>query len=411
MEGLKRFLQTSYTAYQTVENAAALLEENGFMRLSERDSWHLSEGEGYFTVRGGSLIAFRYGKGPFKILASHTDSPCFKLKENAAMQGDAFTRLNTEEYGGAIRYTFFDIPLRIAGRVVRETETGVQTENFVSPFVVVIPSLAIHMNRDVNDGFKPDLQKDTLPLLSLGKTELSPLLASPLSYDLFASPDVTPFEHGATGEFLSSPRLDDLTSVYASLNALIGETVGACVCACFNHEEIGSRTYGGAGSGFLSSVLARIAEENGETGEDFERMLASSLLVSLDNAHSIHPNSPEKCDPTNHAVMGGGVVIKGHAGGAYTTDALTSAVMKKIFQRHDVKYQMFFNRSDMRSGSTLGAVSLSQVSVPSVDLGIAQLAMHSAVETIAKADYFELEKALTAILTSKICMDDGSASL
>ena len=402
LEGLARFLGSSYTAYQAVQNAAAFLAAHGFCPLLESEEWNLQRGGRYFTTRNGSaLIAFTLGEqaeSAFKIVASHTDSPALKLKENAALSDGAFTRLNVEPYGGGIWYSFFDRPLKIAGRVVREREGELVAENYVSEENIVIPSLAIHMDRSVNEKFSPNAQTDLLPLWSLGKEELGSALHGALSFDLFAACAEQPFSSGRHGEFLSSPRIDNLSSVAASLSALAdpNEGEGVLVAACFDSEEVGSHTLQGAGSGFLRSVLSRIAESLSLSASEYERMLSRSFSVSLDNAHSLHPNHPEKCDPTNRAVMGGGVVIKGHAGGAYTTDAASSAVIKRIFARADVKFQTFYNRSDMRSGGTLGAISLSEVTLRTADLGLAQLAMHSAAETFAKADYEELIKGLTA---------------
>lgn len=403
MNGLLRYLETSYTAYQAVENAVAYLREQGFSELNEQSAWNLSEGGKYYVVRNGSsIVAFTVGKGnAYKIIASHTDSPALKLKEHAALHSAPFTKLNTEPYGGALYYTFFDRPLKIAGRIVREKDGILTAQNYVSDTTVSIPSLAVHMNRDANDKFAPNPQVDLLPLLSLGEQELD--LNGAISYDLFAVCAEAPFVSGANNEFVSSPRVDNLTSVYSSLCALAqSEHDGICVAACFDNEEVGSRTLQGAGSDFLANVLERIAVARGLSKEDYLCALASSFVLSLDNAHSLHPNHPEKCDPTNRAVMGGGVVIKGHAGGAYTTDALSSAIVKKIFADANVRYQTFYNRSDMRSGSTLGTISISQVSIPSADLGIAQLAMHSAVELFAAEDYFELEKGLSAFYDSTI---------
>ncbi len=403
----REFLKTSYTAYQTVENVESILREAGFSELYEQDSWPLEEGGKYYVKRSGSIIAFRCGAGAMRIVASHTDSPCLKLKENAALSDENFTRLNAEPYGGGLWYTFFDRPLKIAGRVVVTDGERLFAKNAVSAYNVVIPSLAIHQNRDANEKFAPNLQTE-LPLLALGKHDLGDLLKDAVSYDLFLSPDAEPFDSGAEFEFLSSPRLDNLSSVYFSVMALIeaDSIEGTAVAACLEAEEIGSRTYGGAGSDFLKSTLFRII---GDSEELKMRTLARSFLVSLDNAHSLHPNHPEKCDPTNRAVMGKGIVIKGHAGGAYTTDGMTSAVMKTILARAGVKYQTFFNRSDVRSGSTLGAISLSEVSIPSVDLGLAQLAMHSAVETLAKHDLTELHRGLVAFYRSTILFDGGAA--
>ena len=408
---LKDFLKSSFTAYQAVENAKAFLTEMGFVSLDEGEAWKLSAGGKYFVTRGGSsLIAFRCGEGPFKIVASHTDSPCLKLKEHAVQESGPYARLNVEEYGGGILYSFFDRPLRLAGRVMRNTEKGVKTELYVSDFCVTVPSLAIHMNRDVNDGFKPDRQNDIEPMLSLGKADLDAILGDNVGYDLFAVPDVEPFSSGVNGEFLSSPRIDNLTSVFGSLLALADDGCkGNCLVACFDSEEIGSRTRQGAAGDFLKSVLTRIALSQG-IGE-LSPLLAQSFLISLDNAHALHPNRPDKCDPTNRPVLGGGIVIKGHAGGAYTTDGLTSAVIKRIFSDNGVRFQTFYNRSDMRSGSTLGAISLAQASIPSVDLGLAQLAMHSAVETMAKSDFEELVKGLKAVFASRIVMKSDGAEI
>ncbi len=409
MEHLLRYLETSYTAYQAVENAKNLLLSKGFLPLSEREDWSLQKGGKYFTERNGSaLIAFTVGSGSgFKIVASHTDSPCLKLKENPVTTTEKFAKLNVEPYGGGIFYSFFDRRLKLAGRLVKEENGALHAENYVSDFTLVIPSLAIHMQRDVNEKFAPNPQVDLLPLLCMGETDFQALLGNPLSYDLYAVCAEAPFSSGQKGEFVSSPRIDNLTSAYGSLEALLSAECGSGVnvAALLDNEEVGSRTRQGAGSDFLKNTLERIEGAlNGKNG-DLKRAAANSFLVSLDNAHSVHPNRPEKCDPTNRAIMGSGIVIKGHAGGAYTTDALSSAVMKQIFNKAGVKYQTFYNRSDMRSGGTLGAISLGQVGVLSADLGLAQLAMHSAVETFAASDYEELLKGLQAFYASSIEID------
>ena len=415
MNGLLRYLETSYTAYHAVENGVKQLLENGFLPLREGEEWNLTEGGKYFVIRGGSaLIAFCLGRGSgYKIVASHTDSPCLKLKENPVTATEGFYKLNVEPYGGGIWYSFFDRPLKLAGRVVREKDGALVSETYESDFLLTIPSLAVHMQRDVNEKFAPNPQIDLLPLLGMSETDFNALLGNPLSYDLYAVPAETPYVSGISGEFVSSPRIDNLTSAYSSLRALIESepSAGVSMAACLNHEEIGSRTREGAGGDFLKTTLERIALSLGKTHEEYCREVSASFLVSLDNAHSLHPNHPEKCDPSNRVKLGGGVVLKGHAGGAYTTDALSSAVMKKIMQGAGVKYQTFYNRSDMRSGGTLGAISLSQVSVLSADLGLAQLAMHSAVETIAKSDYAELEKCLKAFYESGIAINGDTATV
>lgn len=402
-------METSYTAYQAVENARNLLLEHGFTALKEREEWDLSLGGKYFVERNGSaLIAFTVGSGSgFKIVASHTDSPCFKLKENPVITAEPFKKLNVEPYGGGIWYSFLDRKLKVAGRLIKEKHGMLHAENYVSDFNLIIPSLAIHMQREVNEKFAPNPQIDLLPLLGMDIADFHALLGDPLSYDLYVVCAEPPFVSGSASELVSSPRIDNLTSVYGALSALLDAEPGSGVnvAACLDNEEVGSRTHQGAGSDFLKNTLERIELSlNGEKS-DFKRTAANSFLVSLDNAHSVHPNHPDKCDITNRAVMGGGVVIKNHAGGAYTTDALSSAVLKKIFGKADVKYQTFYNRSDMRSGGTLGAISLGQIGVLSADLGLAQLAMHSAVETFAASDYKELLNGLTAFYASDLQID------
>lgn len=412
---LLQYLETSYTAYQAVENAEKFLTEKGFKRLSEGERWSLSEGGKYYVTRGGSaLIAFTVGKGnAYKIVASHTDSPCLKLKENPVTATEKFKKLNVEPYGGGIWYSFFDRPLRLAGRVIRENEGKLISENYVSDFTLLIPSVAVHMQRDVNDKFAPNPQVDLLPLLGMNELDFNAILGNPLSYDLYVVSAEKPFSSGMNKEFISAPRIDNLSSVFSSLESLAADTYseGVCVAACLDSEEVGSHTRSGAAGDFLKAVLRRIAEARGLNETDFYRAASTSFLISLDNAHSVHPNHPEKCDPTNRAVMGGGIVLKGHAGGAYTTDAFSSAVVKKIFKEAGVKYQCFYNRSDMRSGGTLGAISLGQISIPSADLGLAQLAMHSAVESFCGNDYEELLKGLNAFYSSEIIINDSVISV
>ncbi len=417
---LLEFLETSYTAYQATEQAKNLLFKNGFVALSETDDWVLNENGRYFVERGGSsLVAFTVGRldnFSFKIVASHTDSPALKLKENAVTPTGPYARLNAEPYGGGIYYSFFDRPLKIAGRLVVEEEGVLKSETAASEYLVTIPSLAVHMNRGVNDGFTINAQTDLLPLLALSEKGESPDFLSALtektviSYDLYVVNADKPYRFGLNHEFIASPRLDNLTSVCASLQSLIAHegSGGVAVAACLDNEEVGSQTLQGAGGDFLENVLRRIAYALKFDDNEYYKALASSFLISLDNAHAMHPNHPEKCDPTNKTVMGGGVVIKSHANKAYTTDALSSAVVKTIFKKAGVKYQSFFNRSDMRSGGTLGAISLGHVGILSADLGLAQLAMHSASECFAAGDYEELISGLTAYYSSDIFFtEDG----
>ncbi len=411
MKRLLSYLQNSYTAYHAVENAKTLLLERGFTPLSEREPWHLKEGGKYFVTRNASsLIAFTVGEGNgFKLIASHTDSPCFQVKENPVAEENGYQKLNVEPYGGSLYYSFFDRPLRLAGRLIKEKGGELVTELYTSEYNLVIPSLAIHQNREANEKFAPNAQVDLMPLLSLGDKKA--LFEDCVSYDVFLSCDETPFVNGANGEFISAPRIDNLTSVLASLTALDGAKNGVCVAACLNNEEVGSATYQGAGSNFLAQTVNRIASAKGMNDEALTSALCSSLMISLDNAHAVHPNHPEKSDPTNKCRPGGGVAIKNHAGKAYATDALTSALIKSLFNKAGVPYQSFYNRSDVRSGGTLGAISLGQLSVPCVDLGLCQLAMHSAVETFAYGDYLALIKGLTAFYASDVTVTDQGGKI
>lgn len=415
METLLDFLKNSLTAYHACENAKARLVENGFSPLKETEDWELSEGGKYFIERGGALIAFTVGgldNFSYKIVASHVDSPALKLKENPVEKRGAYAVLNVETYGGGVWYSFFDRPLRIAGRVVKSENGRVYSETVTSPFLLSVPSLAVHQNRGVNDGFAVNAQTDLSPLLSLngGEADWLERIAGDgktMGYDLYLVNADSPYFFGAEDEFLASPRIDNLTSVCASLDALLSkaDSDGICVAAFLNHEEIGSRTTQGADGDFLENALRRIAYALRFDDNEYYKALASSFLLSADNAHAVHPNHPEKADPTNKTVLGGGVAIKAHANGAYITDALAAATVRTIFDKAGVKHQNFFNRSDMRSGSTLGVAALTRMGVAGADIGLAQLAMHSACECFAKEDYAELVNGLTAFYSSDLLAD------
>ena len=415
METLLDFLKNSLTAYHACENAKARLVENGFSPLKETEDWELSEGGKYFVERGGALVAFTVGgldNFSYKIVASHVDSPALKLKENPVEKRGAYAVLNVETYGGGVWYSFFDRPLRIAGRVVKSENGRVYSETVTSPFLLSVPSLAVHQNRGVNDGFAVNAQTDLSPLLSLngGEADWLERIAGDgktMGYDLYLVNADSPYFFGAEDEFLASPRIDNLTSVCASLDALLSkaDSDGICVAAFLNHEEIGSRTTQGADGDFLENALRRIAYALRFDDNEYYKALASSFLLSADNAHAVHPNHPEKADPTNKTVLGGGVAIKAHANGAYITDALAAATVRTIFDKAGVKHQNFFNRSDMRSGSTLGVAALTRMGVAGADIGLAQLAMHSACECFAKEDFAELVNGLTAFYSSALLAD------
>ncbi len=409
------FLQDSPTAYHACANVKELLLSRGFTQLFETEDWEIAAGGKYFVTRGGSsVIAFTVGdldEFAYKIAATHLDSPALKMKENAVRKQGAYLTLNTEKYGGGVWYSFFDRPLKIAGRALKKEGAALIAENVISPFTVVIPSLAIHQNREVNDKFSVNAQIDLQPLLGFAEGDFSSAElvekiagAGVLSYDLFLVNADVPYSFGVNDEFLAAPRVDNLVSAYASIEGLLsgGERGGIAVAACLDCEEVGSLSTQGADSDFLENTLRRIAYALRFDEGEYYKALAGSFLLSVDNAHAVHPNHPEKSDPTNPVTMGKGIVLKSHAGKAYITDATSSAIVKSILEGADIPYQTFFNRSDMPSGSTLGAISQRHVGVRGADIGIAQLAMHSACECFAKVDYAHLVGGVSAFFAATL---------
>ena len=397
INGLFDFIKASPTAYHTVHTAAERLRSEGYTELSEGGEWKLSPGGRYYTVRNGtSLIAFRYKSSAhgFMIVASHSDTPSFRVKMNAELEG-AYTRIATEKYGGMIYYSWLDRPLSIAGRVAVESESG------------VIPSVAIHLRRNVNDGVALNPAQDMLPLYSnRGGEGLLSLVAKKLgigedgilSHDLFLYNLEESRCFGADGEFFLSPRPDDAGCVYSSLEAFLAaaDAESVPVLAVFDNEEVGSETKQGAASTFLADTLRRIA------GGELSAMLAESFMVSADNAHALHPNHPELSDARCAPVLNGGVVIKYNASQRYATDGLSAAVFEKICKSADVPVQCYYNRADLPGGSTLGSISDTRVSIPTVDIGLPQLAMHSAVETAGVRDVEAMILALTEFYSSAL---------
>lgn len=418
MNLLGEFLDKSKTAFHACENAADFLKQNGFEELKENEKWTLSKNGKYFVTRNGSaIIAFRLGgENSFNIVASHGDSPCFKIKANPEIKSDNYEKLNVERYGGGIFYSWLDTPLTIAGRVIVSRDNELIAKLFTSDHTFVIPSVAIHFNRSVNDGIKLNPQTDMSPVTDILSDEIKgnelekelEKIADGgkiVDYDLYVVSALKPFLAGFKNELLCSPRIDNLTSAISSLEALADSSPKEiAVCYVADNEEVGSGTKQGAGSKFLFDVLKRISKNLGKETE-LDEMLASSFIVSDDNAHAVHPNHPEFSDPTNRVKLGEGFVIKHHANQNYTSDAYSSAIIKHIFDNAGVKYQDFYTRSDMPCGGTLGAISSSQVSIKSVDVGIAQLAMHSATETMAVKDYETAKKGLTAFYNARIIAD------
>jgi len=400
---LKSFLNSSYTSFHTTQNVCEILKENGFEQLTLGNKRSLRKNGKYFVTRNGSsVIAFVIGaNNVFNVVESHTDSPCFKVKGNKPVLGDV-ARLNTEKYGGAILYTYFDRPMKIAGRLITETANGVESQLVVSKYNVVIPSLAIHQNRGVNDGFAVNTQTDTLPLFSQGEKDLYATLTENkvLDADLFVVPATEAFTSGVDNEYLCSARIDNLTSVYASVQALISAQPQAiAVMACLDNEETGSGTRQGAPS-FLEQTLNAVC--SALNLDEHERLFAreNGMVLSVDNGHARHPAHTEKADPAEFAVMGGGVTIKHHVN--YATDGLSSAIVKKLLSDNKIKYQELYNRSDVSCGSTLGLVTSRQLGMKVCDIGIAQLAMHSACETCASKDVDEMQRCIKVFFGADI---------
>ena len=406
MKALTQFLNSAHSPYHATAALEKELVAAGYTRLQEEKAWDLTPGGKYYLTRNGSsILAFRLPKEApegFLISASHTDRPCFKVKENGILAGN-YTRLAVEKYGSVIIAPWLDRPLSVAGRVIVETESGVESRLVdFDRDLLLIPNVAIHMNRKINEGHTWNLTVDTLPLLGGKDTgdkfwqELEELAGGKvLGHDLCLYVRQEASLWGLEEEFFSAPAIDDLECAWACTQGFLEaeETANIPVLAVFDNEEVGSGSYQGAAADFLESVLARICQA---LTLDESCQKAKSFLVSADNGHALHPNHPELSDASNAPVVNGGVVIKFNATLKYTTDGLTAAIFRKICQKADVPVQTYCNRADMAGGSTLGNVSLRQVSVPSVDIGLAQLAMHSCYETAGVKDVSYLVQAMTA---------------
>lgn len=409
---LMEFLDASHSVYHATAYLAQTLEQAGYTRLEETKSWALQPGGKYYLTRGGSaVIAFRIPERQpqgFLLSASHCDRPTFKIKENGEMKG-AYTRLATEKYGGMLMHTWLDRPLSIAGRVLVETEDGVRSVLVdIDKDLLLIPNVAIHMNRAANDGYKWNPAVDTLPLLGGkdAKGKFQTLLEEAaggkiLGHDLFLYVRQKSVVWGMDNEYISSPALDDLECAWGCTQGFLNarESENIPVLCVFDSEEVGSASVQGAASDLLENLLDRICAG---LKLDLKRMLANSFMVSADNAHALHPNHPELADPTNAPVVNGGIVLKFNANQRYTTDGITAAIFRKVCKTANVPVQTYCNRADIPGGSTLGNISLAHVSVPTVDIGLPQLAMHSCYETAGVKDARYLEEAMTAYYGSAL---------
>lgn len=410
------FIQCSPTASHTAATVRAMLVQAGFTQLLESQPWDLQPGGRYYTTRGmSSLIAFQVPKADFhgfSVIAPHGDSPCFKVKESPELRVDGqYTKLNTEVYGGMQLALWTDRPLSVAGRLAVRTDNGVKGVLCdIRRDLLLIPGVAIHMNRGVNEGVKLDPQKDTLPLLGGSQADLKKLVAENagvapediLSWDLYLYSRAQGTVFGAEKEFIAAPRLDDLECVFAAAKAfLAGENrENVTVLSLFDNEETGSLTRQGADSPFLSEVLERLSLSCGKSREEHLRAIASGFMLSADNAHAVHPDSPEKSDPTNRCYLNGGVVVK-HSP-RYASDALTAGLFQRICQKAGVPVQVYYNNSKIPGGGTLGNLSGSHVALPTVDIGLAQLSMHSPYETAGAKDLDYMVWAMQAFYESVI---------
>lgn len=428
-KGLISFIEKSPTAFQATENFGIMLSENGYTQLFENCEWELVPGGKYFVTRNmSSIIAFRIPKevsrSGFMICASHTDSPTFKLKsECEAVSGD-YTKLNTEKYGGMIISSWFDRPLSVAGRAIIKKDGHILPVSVnIDRDLLIIPNVAIHMNRAVNEGFKFNPAVDTLPLFkcksdSKSSKSIYDLAAdaagvdrdSLLGADLYLYNRTKGAIMGADDEFFSAPRIDNLMCAYSTLSGFIASSDCASipVWCSFDNEETGSESKQGAASDFLLGTLSCICEK---LGKKLSAVLPMSFMVSADNGHAKHPNHPELSDGMNAPTLNGGVVIKYNASQRYTTDALSAAIFTEICEKANIPLQRYYNRSDMPGGSTLGSISNTKVSLNTIDIGLAQLAMHSSYETAGTADALYLVNASKAVYETVIKLDNNGYSL
>ena len=408
------FLYKSPTAYHSVATIKERLDLNGFTEVKESEKWDLQKEGKYYVIKNDSaLIAFEIGTGDveedgFKLIGAHTDAPGFRIKANPEMVSEGkYLKLNTEVYGGPLLYTWFDRPLGIAGKVALKGNSPLKPEvklvNINKP-LLIIPSVAIHMNRSVNEGFNVNKQKDTLPLLSLinDKFEKNGYLVKVLAEELkVEASDILGFDLGLyevekgaviglNEEFISAGRLDDMWMVYTGIQALIESKANKStkVMVCIDNEEIGSLTAQGANSALLLNILERITLALGKDREGLHRALSNSLMISADLAHAVHPNAEEKHDPTNRPVLGNGPVLKTAASGSYSTDSYNAAIFEGLCKTANVPYQKFFNRSDVRGGTTIGPITTSLLTIPVMDMGAPLLSMHSIRELATVKDNY-----------------------
>ena len=424
------FIEKSPSPFHAVDTVCRMLDQAGFVRLQEGRAWQLQpQGKYYVTRNRSSVVAFAMPAGEwggFLLTSSHSDCPTFKVKPGAELEAAGlYTMLDTEGYGGMLCSTWLDRPLGVVGRVLVETDQGVETRLVtLDPLRLVIPNLAIHMDRQANDGKKYSKQTDMLPLLgdagakgSFDRLVAQAAGAEPgqvLGSELYLYNPQPGQKVGAEGEYICCPRLDDLECAFGTLQGFVQAQPGCNVnvYAMLDNEEVGSGTKQGADSNFLASVLERVCLCSGRDRQGYFAALAASMMISADNAHAVHPGYPGKSDPVTRTRMNGGVVIKSNANQAYTTDAVSAALVKSIAAKAGAPVQYFVNHSDVRGGSTLGNISSTQAAISTVDVGLPQLAMHSCCETAGSKDLEALVDLCRGFYSSSLTLQqDGSWSL
>ena len=427
LKDLMDFLDSSVTMFHAINECEKVLQRSGFTYLPENEKWNINKGKYYTKRNSSSLIAFDIAEGDyrFQISAAHSDSPTFKLKDRPVIEANGYLKLNVEGYGGMINATWLDKPLTLAGRVMVNTDKGIDTRLLhIDRDLLIIPNVPIHFNREINKGFAFNNQVDMLPIFSAGnlkEDDFDNMIAKELGIepeailakDLYLVNRQKAAIIGFDNELISSGRLDDLECVYTSLRGFVeAENKNHInVFAVFDNEEVGSVTKQGAMSTFLASTLDRVNTALGKSKEEYYRAIAKSILISCDNAHAVHPNHPELFDVKNRPVLNQGIAIKESANQKYTTDAFSRAILKKILEKKNIPYQTFANRSDIAGGSTLGNLSNTVVSMNAVDIGLPQLAMHSAYETAGAKDVGYAFETLKAFFEANIDIKDDKVAI
>ena len=419
VNNLLDFLNHNHSEFNAANNIREILKSNGFIELNEKEDFKIKKGANYFIVRNdSSVIAFKIPKKlndfRYAITASHLDSPCLKLKMENDIVSNNYHKLNVEKYGGLILSTWLDRPLSLAGRIIVKDGNKLKTQFIdIEKPLMIIPNVCIHFNRNINDGFSYNPEIDLKPILSLGNNESSLMdflseyinvkKENIITYELNTYNFTKSYVGGQHDEFIMSPRIDNFESVYLSLMAFIeSDNKDVSVFVAFNNEEIGSETYSGADCDLLKNTLKRISNSLGYNENEYFSSIANSFMLSIDNGHATHPNHPELSDSNNPVFLNKGPIIKFNSNMAYMSDGATSAEIINLCKNNNIPYQIFYNKSDIRGGSTLGTLSTSQLGIRTCDIGCAQLSMHSSYETAGSEDVEYMFDLIKAFYNSKL---------